>query len=129
MKVMISRALILFIALWASPACAGDVKVTGRVGYLSEWEITATAHATTTGRRTEFAGPLVMKHIGVCTINGAVEKSGEIRFWRTGFLSSRIEGVLTLEDEQCTFEAREATDEGVMKCPRKGGVPLSLTVE
>ena len=123
------RALIVFIALWASPVHAGDLSVSGRLGYLSEWEIAATAHATGTGRQTAFAGPLVIKHVGVCTPNGAVEKSGEIRFQRTGLLSSRIEGVFTFEDEQCTFEAREATHEGVMKCPNKGGVPLSLKID
>jgi len=129
-EVKLLRALILFFtAAWAFPARAGDVAVTGRVGYLSEWEITATAHPISTSRRTEFAGPLVMKHIGACTPNGSVEKLGEIRFRRTGFLSSKIEGVLTIADEQCKFEAREATHEGVMQCPRKGGVPLSLKVE
>ena len=124
------RALIFFIALWALPARAGDVAVTGRVGYLSEWEITATAHATATGRRTEFTGPLMMKHIGVCTINGPVEKSGEIQFRRTGFLSSWIEGRLTFADEQCTFRVRDGTTHvGVMECPGTRGVPLSLKVE
>ncbi len=123
------RVSIVFIALGAYPACAADVAVTGRAGYLSEWEITATAHTTTTGRRTEFAGPLVMKHDGACAVNGPVEKSGEIRFWRTGFFSPRIEGVLTLAGEECTFEAREATHEGVMQCPRTRGVPLSLKVD
>lgn len=118
-----------FIALLASPACASDVVVTGRLGYTSEWEIAARAHPVGTGGSAEFAGPLVIKHVGVCSPNGSVEKLGEIRFRRTGFLSSRIEGVLSLENEQCTFEAREATQEGVMKCPNKGGVPLSLKIE
>ena len=129
MMAMALRASIVLIALWASPARAGDVAVSGHVGYLSEWEITATAHAMTNGGRKEFAGPLTMKHIGACAADGAVEKSGEIRFWRTGLLTSRIEGVLTLAGEQCAFETREATHEGIMKCPLKGGVPLSLKVE
>ena len=120
------RALIFFIALWVLPARAGDVAVTGRAGYLSEWEITATAHAT----RTEFAGPLMMKHVVVCTINGPVERSGKIEFRRTGFLSSWIEGRLTFADEQCTFRVRDGTThEGVMECPRTRGVPLSLKLE
>jgi hypothetical protein len=123
------RASIFLIALWASPARAGDVAVSGRIGYLSEWEITATAHATEAGGRKEFAGPLVMKHDGACAVNGPVEKSGEIRFWHTGLLSPGIAGVLTWAEEQCTFEARDATHNGVMKCPGKGGVPLSLKVE
>ncbi|MFZ1885763.1 MAG: hypothetical protein WAU53_19710 [Rhodoplanes sp.] len=124
------RALIFFIALWALPARAGDVAVTGRAGYLSEWEITATAHATATGRRTEFTGPLMMKHVGVCTINGPVKKSGKIEFRHTGFLSSWIEGRLTFADEQCTFRVLAGTTHvGVMECPGTRGVPLSLKVE
>jgi hypothetical protein len=130
MRVTFSKEFIFLMALWALPARAGDVAVTGQAGYLSEWEITATAHATTTGQRTEFAGPLVMKHVGVCTINGPVEKSGEIQFRRTGFLSSWIEGRLTFADELCTFRLRDgAPHEGIMECPRTRGVPLSLKVE
>jgi hypothetical protein len=123
------RALMCFIALWGSPAFAGDMVVTGRLGFMSEWEIAATAHAMGTGPLTEYAGPLVAKHVGVCTPNGSTEKSGEIRFRRTGFLSSRIEGVLTLWDKQCTFETRVETNKGLMKCPNEGGVPLSLKID
>ena len=94
---------------------------------MSEWEITARAHATATRRRTEFTGPLVMKHVGLCTINGPVEKSGTITFWRTGFISSGIKATLTFGDEQCTFAATGGdTLDGVMQCPRTEGVPLSL---
>ncbi len=129
MRAALSKATIVF-ALWAVPAHAADVAVTGRAGYLSEWEVTAKAHPTTTGQRTEFAGPLVMKHVGLCTTKGPVEKSGQIRFRRTGFLSSWIEGLLTFAGEQCTFSARAgATYEGIMQCPGTRGVPLSLKVD
>lgn len=130
---MCMRALstaLIFVALLTVPAHAGDVAVTGRAGYLSEWEVTGKAHATTIGQRKEFAGPLVMKHVGLCTTNGPVEKSGEIRFHHAGLLSSRIEGLLTFAGEQCTFSARAgATYEGVMQCPGTRGVPFSLKVE
>ena len=128
MGATLSRALILIIALWVSSAHAGEVAVTGHLGYLSEWEIAARAHATGESRQAEFAGPMVMKHVGACSPNGVVEKSGEIRFRRTGLLTSKLEGLFTLEDEQCTFETREATHEGIMKCPNKGAVPLSLEI-
>jgi len=129
MRAALPKALIAFVALSTVTAHAADVAVTGRAGYLSEWEVTGKAHTTTTGQRTEFAGPLVMKHVGLCTTNGPVEKSGEIRFRRTGFLSSRIEGLLTFVGEKCTFTARAATYEGIMQCPGTRGVPLSLKVE
>jgi hypothetical protein len=129
MRVTVIRAPIFFIALWVSPANAGDVTVTGHIGYMSEWEIAATAHATGTGRLTEYAGPLVAKHVGACTPNGSAEKTGEIRFRRTGFLSPRIEGVFTLWDKQCTFEALVTTHEAVAKCPNGSGVPLSIKID
>jgi hypothetical protein len=128
MRVTVLRTPMVFIALWAPPAFAENMVVTGHVGYLSEWKIEATARATGTGRLTEYAGPLVAKHVGACSPNGSAEKSGEIRFRRTGLLSSRIEGVITLWDVPCTFEAPAATHEGIMKCP-KGGVPFSLKIE
>lgn len=125
MRVTVLRALMAFIAL-SSPAFAGDILVSGHLGFMSEWELAATAHATGTGPLAEYAGPLVAKHVGLCTPSGSAEKSGEIRFRRTDVLSSRIEGVLTLWDKQCTFEALAATHEGIMKCPNKSGVPSSV---
>ncbi len=116
MTVTLSRSLAFFIALGANPAFAGDILVTGRLGYMSEWEIAATVHPTGIGQLTEYAGPLVAKHVGLCTPNGSAEKLGEIRFRR---LSSKIEGVLMLWDVQCTLEARVATNEGLMKCPKR----------
>ena len=79
------------------------------LGYMSEWKIAATAHATGTGPLTEYSGPLVGKHVGLCTPNGSAERSDEIRFRRTG--SSRIEGESHC-GKQCTFEARAATGPG-----------------
>lgn len=123
------RGLICFAALGVSQARAADVAVTGRLGFMSEWEISATARTIGTGRGGEFTGPLVIKHLAACMPNETAEKSGEIRFRRTGLLSSWIEGELTFDKERCTFEAREGTDEGTMKCPNKGGVPLNLKIQ
>ena len=120
---------IVALVLLPCSAEAADVTITGRAGYMSEWEVTARAQATTTRQRTEFTGPLVMKHVGLCTINGPVEKSGEIRFRRVGFIFSGIEATLTFGDEQCTFTATGGdTLDGIMQCPGTRGVPLSLKV-
>ena len=56
---------LVALAVLPNSAGAGDVAITGRAGYMSEWEVTASAHPMTTGRRMEFAGPLVMKHVGL----------------------------------------------------------------
>jgi hypothetical protein len=116
----------------ASPAAAGamEVAVTGQAGYLSEWEVTARARQITNGSRVEYAGPLVMKHVGLCTADGPVEKSGEIRFRRTGLMVSGIEATLSFGEERCTFAGSGAkTYDGVMHCPGTRGVPLSLQVK
>lgn len=118
--------------LLAPPAAAGatEVAIKGQAGYLSEWEVTAQARQITTGERAEFAGPLTMKHVGLCTVNGPVEKSGEIRLRRTGLIMSGIEATLTFGEERCTFAASGAkTYDGVMHCPGTRGVPLSLQVK
>jgi hypothetical protein len=123
------RVLICFAALGASQARAADLAVTGHLGYMSEWEISATARTIGAGRGGEFTGPLVIKHLAPCMPDETAEKSGEIRFRRTGLLSSWIEGELTFDKERCTFKAREGTDEGIMNCPDKGGVPLTLKIQ
>lgn len=109
---------------------ASEVTIAGQAGYLSEWEVTARAREITIGGRTEFSGPLTMRHVGLCTVNGPVEKSGEIRFRQTGLIASGIEATLIFGEERCTFAASGArTYDGVMQCPGTRGVPLSLRVK
>jgi hypothetical protein len=121
--------LVVALAVLPAPAEAADVIITGRAGYMSEWEISGRVSATTPRRPAEFAGVLVMKHVGLCTTSGPVEKSGEIRFRRVGFISTGIEATLTFSGEQCTFTANGGdTLDGIMQCPGTRGVPLSLKV-
>ncbi|NVO12603.1 MAG: hypothetical protein HXX10_01065 [Rhodoplanes sp.] len=124
---MRSLCLILLLAL-PQAAGAADLKVTGRAGYLSEWEVSATARAAPDGR--EFAGPLVMRHTGLCTVDGPVEKAGDIRFRRTGWPLAGLTATIVIEGVSCSFSARgSASYDGFMKCPGTPSVPLSLSVE
>src|SRR5207248_2919644 len=62
------RSLLLTIALGALvvPAHAQSLEVIGYSGHLGEWELTATVAQTAPDRK-GYSGPLMMKHVGVCT--------------------------------------------------------------
>src|SRR4051812_7204636 len=68
-------ALSLFVLAQALPVRAQEpsVAVSGKLGYLSEWDVTATVVPHASGRRQEFSGPLTVRHTGICTTNGPVE--------------------------------------------------------
>ena len=65
-------AVMLGVVATTAPACA--LEVTGASGFLGEWEVTATVTGTASGRSRDYRGPLVLKHIGLCTQDGPVEK-------------------------------------------------------
>jgi hypothetical protein len=128
------RAFVLLMALsaFAAPAQAQSsqaqlLQVIGYAGVLGEWELTATV--TTTASRKEFAGPLTMKHVGVCTQDGPEEKTGEMRFQISGS-SSRMKATLLVDGVECTYSGR-LTDSytGMMSCPDRRTVPLTLWVK
>jgi hypothetical protein len=62
----------------AAPAQARTLRIDGKSGYLSEWEVKAEVTATVARGREEFSGPVTLRHVGVCSPNGAVEKSGTL---------------------------------------------------
>ena len=70
-------AIMLGVVATSDPARA--LEVTGTSGFLGEWEVTATVTETASGRTRDYRGPLVLKHIGLCTQDGPVEKKGEMR--------------------------------------------------
>jgi hypothetical protein len=121
---------LLVLAALPGAAPAAEVAVTGQAGFMGEWELTANARETTIGGRRNFSGPLTLRHVGLCTINGPVEKSGEITFRRTGLVWSGIEATLSFDGKQCTFAASGTkTYDGVMQCPGTRGIPLSLRLQ
>lgn len=125
------RRIVISLAILALPslAQAAGLQVSGRAGYLSEWEIKATADETTVAGKKEFSGPLTLTHVGLCSVNGPTVKSGEIRF-QTGPSSSWVKATLSFDGQKCTFlGTRSDTFDGIMDCPNTQGVPLSLTIK
>ena len=125
------RALLLLIALgaFAAPARSQSLEVIGYAGVLGEWEVTATVTEKASLLTREYAGPLTMKHVGVCTQDGPEEKTGEIRF-QISTLSSRLTATLSVAGIDCTYRGRLSDSyTGMMHCPDRQAVPLELWVK
>jgi hypothetical protein len=121
------RALILPIVLaaWATPAHAQSLQLIGYSGYLGEWEVTATVTEDTSGRE-QYAGPMTMKHVGICTQEGPEERTGKIRLQRSASLS-RLNATLSVDGVECTYSGQLLDSyTGTMNCPDREAVPLRL---
>ena len=123
------RVACLAVALLLpAPAQAEVIKVAGKAGYLSEWEVSASVRADANAR--EFSGPMTMTHTGLCTVSGPVEKSGEIRYRLSGLFRSKMDATLTIDGARCTFSGTlSQAYSGVMDCPGTKGVPLTISVK
>jgi hypothetical protein len=103
-----------------------SLQISGYAGHLGEWELTATLSKGVLARIRELSGPLVMKHIGLCSQDGPEEKSGEMRL-RLSLLSSRIDASLSIEGVECTYSGMMSDlHTGMMVCPDRPAVPLTL---
>lgn len=123
-------AVLLLLATLMQPAQAGSAWVSGKVGFLSEWELSAEVNENATTGRKDFSGPLTIKHIGLCAVGRTVEMSGEIRYRITGWLKPRMQATLVIEGVKCDFDgALSETYDGVISCPPWRNVPVSLSVK
>ena len=113
------------------PAQARTLRIDGTSGYLSEWEVKAEVTATVSRGREEFSGPVTLRHVGVCSPNGAVEKAGTIKFHISKSLwSSQIHATLLIDGAQCTYNAKLSDgSSGFMDCPGGTAIPLTLSVQ
>jgi hypothetical protein len=125
------RALFPLIALGAlaTPALAQSLQVTGHAGVLGEWELNATVTQIASRRTRDLSGPLTMKHVGLCTQDGPEEKTGEVRIQISGS-SSRMKATLLMGGVECTYSGRFSDAYiGMMNCPDRRAVPLTLWVK
>jgi hypothetical protein len=122
----------VFVLAQSAPARAQErsVEVSGKLGYLSEWDVSATVVPHASGRRQEFSGPLTVRHTGICTTNGPVEMTGEIRYRLVNWLSRQIDATLVLDGAECGFTGKLGDAyEGVLSCAQWRGVPLKLSLK
>ncbi len=122
------RALLLLLVLsaLAIPARAQSLQVTGYAGELGEWELTASVTGKISYRIKEFSGPLTMRHVGVCTQDGPEERTGEIRL-QISESSSRMRATVLVDGLECRYDGRLSDSYiGLMNCPDRRPVPLTL---
>jgi hypothetical protein len=106
-------------------AGAETLTVSGQAGILGEWELTATV---TEQVNAEWIGPLSLKHIGFCSADGPEEKTGEIRLHLSD-PPARATATLLIAGDFCSFTGILKDEyDGVMTCPDRRGVPMTLAV-
>jgi hypothetical protein len=115
----------------AYPAHAGSLRVEGKAGYLSEWELDAEVTAVASGGREQFSGPLTLKHVGLCSANGPEERSGKIEFYISrSLLASEIHATLFINGARCSYNGTlSGGSNGFMDCSDGNGIPLTLSVK
>jgi hypothetical protein len=125
------RAVLLAMGLLAAaaPAVAQPLEIIGQAGFLGEWELTATVTERDSGGAKEFAGPLSLKHVGLCTQDGPEEKTGELRL-QISSPPARVMAKLLIEGAECTYNGNlNISYDGVMNCPDRSSVPLKLWIK
>ena len=126
------KALLVTVVLSAvsGAAQARSLQINGTAGYLSEWELNGAVTERISSGSSVFSGPLIWKHVGLCSANGPEEKRGEIRFQtdRSGSIS-QINATLSLDGIQCTDNGRSDGSSGHMDCSDAMDVPLSISIK
>jgi len=100
--------------------------VRGTAGYISEWELSGDLTEAGAAGSQQFSGSLTLKHVGLCSSNGAEEKFAYIKLQvsRPGSVP-RIGAMLRLEGIECTF----SESSGLMDCSDGNRVPLTLSID
>jgi hypothetical protein len=110
----------------AAPADAQTRAVAGQFGILGEWDLTASVTKQTSG---QWTGPVRLRHVGYCTVEGPEEKTGALQL-RLAEIRGRINGTIFIDGVACTFSAhlKDGYD-GTLRCPDRRDVPMTLTVD
>jgi hypothetical protein len=124
MQRFVAAALLLMApnaAAWAAEA--ETLQILGQAGVLGEWELTA--NLTATGAQKQFSGPFVMKHVGLCTVDGPEQKTGDIKLQLFG--TSRVKATLLVDGVTCAYAGRKSDSySGLLRCPDRRNVPLLM---
>jgi hypothetical protein len=119
-------------AVLATPICADSLSVLrlyGKTGYLGEYELSATASEQISNGKAEFSGPLVVKHVGLCTHTGPQEVTSNIKLQFAGS-SQRVTAKLVFEGVDCTYQGVLTESYlGFMDCADHTSLPLSPASE
>jgi hypothetical protein len=125
------RALLAAISICvsASAAPAQSYSASGQVGYLQEWELKASLAKSVSGGKVEYHGPLTLRHVGLCSVDGTEEKSGEMRLTVSRWTSG-VEGTLALDGDSCRIVASASPSySGLLSCRNAQGVPINFSID
>jgi hypothetical protein len=128
---VVVRALIsaIWIGAGAESTMAQSYSVNGQVGYLQEWELKANLAKTITDSGVSYDGPVTLRHVGLCSVNGPEEKSGVVRLM-VSRRTSAVEGTLALKDDTCRIVASASkSHSGLLNCRDGQGVPIHFSID
>ena len=128
---VVTRALAsaIWIGAGAGSAMAQSYSVSGQVGYLQEWEMKANLAKTITSSGVSYDGPVTLRHVGLCSVNGPEEKSGVVRL-TVSLKTSAVEGTLALKDDTCRIVASASkSHSGLLNCRDGQGVPIHFSID
>ena len=128
---VVVRALIsaIWIGAGAESTMAQSYSVNGQVGYLQEWELKANLAKTITDSGVSYDGPVTLRHVGLCSVNGPEEKSGVVRLM-VSRRTSAVEGTLALKDDTCRIVASASkSHSGLLNCRDGQGVPMQFSID
>jgi hypothetical protein len=122
-------ACVITTCTIADRAGAEPYAASGQVGYLQEWELKASLAKTVSGGRVEYSGPVTLRHVGLCSVNGVEEKSGKLRLTMSR-APGAAEGTLALEGDNCRITTNQAPSySGLLTCRNGQGVPISFSID
>ena len=131
LRALLSTALVCAGAMtaFAQTSSAQTYSAKGQVGYLGEWEMKASLAKTVTNSGTDYDGPVTLRHIGLCSVNGVEEKSGTVQL-KVSRRTSAIEGTLAMQDDNCRIVASASSSySGLMNCRDGQGVPIKFSID
>jgi hypothetical protein len=123
------RALAMCVAAGALAApvhAQSALQLHGKTGYLGEYELSATVSEQISNGKTEFSGPLVVKHVGLCTHTGPQEAMSQIKL-QFAASSQRVTAKLVFQGIDCTYQGVLAESyHGFMDCADHTSLPIRL---
>jgi hypothetical protein len=128
---MVVRALLpaIWIGAGAEGVMAQSYAINGQIGYLQEWEMKANLAQTITANGVNYDGPVTLRHVGLCSVNGPEEKSATVRLM-VSRKTSGIEGTLTMTDDTCRIAVSASKPHsGLLKCRDGQGVPIHFSID
>ena len=128
---LVTRALAsaIWISAGAGSVMAQSYSINGQIGYLQEWEMKADLARTVTGSGVSYDGPVTLRHVGLCSVNGPEEKSGVVRL-TVSRKTLAVEGTLTMKDDTCRIAASASkSHSGLLNCRDGQGVPIHFSID